>query len=168
MPGFEDIFGPVEDIMEPENQEKTDEWDTGAVWDSGEKENIWRAEPATSPGDVWATGGGWGGCGDQDDCDADTDCGSSDPQAINPTPDPVRPNDPISEGIAGPLSKNDSENTPEEPKTDTSDVEQPLRGGGDQDSEYDEMDQFDHLIDGDGDSEDEEDSPSTGLFDDIW
>ena len=60
MGGFEDIFGGFDDIVDEnvDSAENTDEWDTGGMWDTGEKENIWRSEPAVNPGDVWKAGGG--------------------------------------------------------------------------------------------------------------
>ncbi len=79
-------------------------------------------------------------------------------------PDPTPTDDPIPEVS----DDSDSANEAPTPVTDTSDVEQPLRGGGDSDSEYDEINEYDHLIDGNDSSDDEEDSNNSDLFGDIW
>lgn len=51
---FEDIFGGFDDFSDNQpEQDKPDEWDAGGLWDTGEKENIWRTAPAVAPGDVW-------------------------------------------------------------------------------------------------------------------
>jgi len=43
---FEDVFEPLDDIIDGA-KEASDEW--GDVWDTGEKEDMWRADPK----DVW-------------------------------------------------------------------------------------------------------------------
>jgi hypothetical protein len=71
---FEDVFGPLDDVLKDTPAEQN-EWDTGEVWDSGEKENIWRTADPAAPGQVWTTGSG--GCGggcpscDDDECEDD-------------------------------------------------------------------------------------------------
>ncbi len=44
---FEDVFEPLDDII-GDAKEVSDEW--GEVWDTGEKEDMWR----TDPKDVWS------------------------------------------------------------------------------------------------------------------
>lgn len=44
---FEDVFEPLDDII-GDTKEASDEW--GEVWDTGEKEDMWRADPK----DVWS------------------------------------------------------------------------------------------------------------------
>ena len=67
---FEDVFGPLDDILE---ENPNSDWDTGEVWDSGEKENIWRTAPAAVPGSVWTTHDSCDGCEEDEDCDCDCD-----------------------------------------------------------------------------------------------
>lgn len=133
MPGFDDIFGDIDDIVD-EKADTADEWDAGGLWDTGEKENIWRTETPRNPGDVWSCGGG---CQDCDD-----EC--AEPETVTP-----RPGDPISEGLAGPLNQDGSVAGDQEVPSDAP-------------SEYDEMEEYDNLLD------DEDDSDSDGgSFGDI-
>lgn len=41
---FEDVFEPLDDIVGKTPDEAGDEW--GEVWDTGEKEDIWRTPAA--------------------------------------------------------------------------------------------------------------------------
>ncbi len=144
MPGFDDIFGGFDDIVDenPKNdEEKSDEWDTGkdsGVWDSGEKENIWRTSAPAAPGDAWATAPDQidpcaGGC---DECEAySEDC--DDPQEV-PENTPTTP-------------------FPQDTQEETEEVEQK--------SEFDQMEEYDteYAEDDFGD----EDGHLESVFDDI-
>jgi len=157
---FEDIFRPLDDITN-DGVQPTDDWDTGEVWDSGEKENIWRTGPPVTPGQVWTTGqapvngGCSGGCGGCDDCDEEEewdnedfcdDCG----EHIDDCECPDGPSHLAMSDAGNPWSEHNPEPLSEvEPE--------PL-------SEAEQLDAFDEM-------EDEEDnSPGTptGVFDDIF
>jgi hypothetical protein len=138
MPGFDDIFEGFDDIVD-ENANSSDEWgDAGGMWDTGEKENIWRTETPRQPGDVWDCHGGCPDC--EDEC-------AEAPETVTP-----RPGDPISENISGPLSSGPDDH---------------VSSGPEDKSEYDEMEEYDNLLDEEGDSADDSDDSDGGSFGDI-
>lgn len=147
MPGFDDIFGGFDDIVDEndKNDAKEDEWDTGAdngVWDSGEKENIWRTSAPAAPGDVFDTKDvtdpcAGGGC--DSDCDVGEDCEEAEA--------PLR-------GGGDPTAEEAAEEVPGV----SPEVQEEEK------SEYDQMDEYDTQYAEDDDGEDEY-PPS--VFDDI-
>ncbi len=145
---FEDVFGPLDDVLK-DTPEDAAEWDTGETWDSGEKENIWRAEPAAKPGAVWTTGSGGcppegcSSCEDECETDCDDDCVVEEQET--PAPDPAQTGAGHSgnDGIPG-NSVPDSDGL----------------------SESEQLDEFDDELEM-SEEEDEIGSP-TGVFDDIF
>jgi hypothetical protein len=90
--GFDDIFN-VDDILEDAKDSAegsvSDEEKNSGLWDSGTKENIWRAgsggDPSGDPNAVWDAGG-CPSC--PDDCE---ECDTPEDDETCPQPEPSEP-----------------------------------------------------------------------------